>query len=138
MLNLVQPRVDVEQLAKQLPLEYPELAGGVQLLPGAGTGNRSFHACAKESAWFVRVRNPKYADESAMEFEHDLLTHLAASGLPVHPPLLSAKGKPWAWIGKACVQVSRQVNGEQFTPGREAQRLAIRRKKNLTPGRKGR
>jgi len=97
------------------------LAGGLRLLPGAGTGNRSFHALTGKGAWFVRVRNPKYADEPAMEFEHDLLAHLAAAGLPVHPPLVSANGRPWAWVGNACVQVSPLVSGRPFTPGNRAQ-----------------
>jgi len=121
MINLVQPRVDIEELASQLPRAYLELPEVLTLTPGAGTGNRSFQARAGERGWFVRVRNPKYADEAAMEFERDLLVRLQDEGLRVHPPLLSARGKPWAWIGNACVQVSRLVTGEAFSPGSLAQ-----------------
>ncbi|MBM4086361.1 MAG: hypothetical protein FJ272_16370 [Planctomycetes bacterium] len=121
MINLVQPRVDIDALARELPEQYRELPGELTLTPGAGTGNRSFQARAGERGWFVRVRNPKYADEAAMEFERDLLVHLQDEGLPVHPPLLSARGKPWVWIGNACVQVSRLVTGETFSPGSLAQ-----------------
>lgn len=121
MINLVQPRVDAEELAGRLPEEYPDLPAELTLSAGAGTGNRSFHATAGDRGWFVRVRNPKYADEAAMEFERDLLSRLAEAGLPVHPPLLSAEGKPWEWIENACIQVSPLVHGDQFTPGDEAQ-----------------
>ncbi len=121
MLNLVQPRVDVEQLKGRLRRHYPAMAGGLELVAGAGTGNRSFRARSRGGQWFVRVRNPKYADEAAMEFEHDVLRHLSRAGLPVHPPLLSVKGKPWARVGGACVQVSRWVEGRPFTPGNRRQ-----------------
>lgn len=117
MLNLVQPRVERARLAVELPRSFPELPAEIVLEPGAGTGNRSFVARAPQGAWFVRVRNPKYADESAMLFEHDVLTHLRACGLPVRPPLLSTTGQPWAWIGNSCVQLSELVHGEVFTPG---------------------
>jgi homoserine kinase type II len=121
MINLVQPRAEPAELAARLPAEYPDLPDGLVLSPGAGTGNRSFHAAADERGWFVRVRNPKYADEAAMEFELDLLVRLMEAGLPVHPPLLSAEGKPWAWIGNACIQVAPLVSGEELAPGDEGQ-----------------
>ncbi len=121
MINLVQPRVDAGELAGRLPDEYPELPDELVLAAGAGTGNRSFHATSGEHGWFVRVRNPKYADEAAMEFELDLLLQLAGAGLPVHPPLLSRDGKPWAWIDNACIQVAPLVEGDEFTPGDEIQ-----------------
>jgi len=127
MLNLVQPRVDCEMLRTRLPREYPEVPENLELLPGAGTGNHSFQARADGQGWFVRVRNPKYAAAPAMEFEHDLLVALREAGLPVHPPLLSRQGKPWAWIGSACVQLSPLVVGEAFTPGCQAQITAAAR-----------
>ena len=121
MINLVQPRVDIEALAEALPRAFPEVLAGLAWEPGAGPGHRAFRARARAGGWFGRVGTPKYADESAMAFERDLLLHLCAAGLPVFPPILSAAGQPWAWIGNACVQVSPLVEGEAFTPGRAAQ-----------------
>mgnify|MGYP001320557710 CR=1 FL=1 len=120
-LNLVQPRVDPDTLAEALPRAFPDLPAGLELAPGAGTGNRSFRARAGGRGFFVRVRNPKYAAEDAMRFESDLLADLREQGLPVFPPLLSAEGLPWAWIGNACVQVSPLVTGEEFATGNAAQ-----------------
>jgi Ser/Thr protein kinase RdoA (MazF antagonist) len=132
MLNWVQPRVDSAELAEALPREFEGLPADLCLLPGAGTGNRSFRAVpgpsdGERTGWFVRVRNPKYAAEDAMRFEHDLLTHLKAAGLPVYPPLLSRSGEPWAWIGNACVQLSPLVAGEAYAAGNVEQIAAAAR-----------
>jgi len=114
MPNLVQPNVEPEAISSELPKRFPGLSGGLQVLEGGGTGNRSFVLRSPAGEWFLRVRNPKYADPAAMEFELDLLRHLKECGLPVHPPVISRQGKPWAELGAFRVQLFERVQGDQF------------------------
>ncbi len=54
---------------------------------GGGTAGRNHVVVTDSGRYFLRQRNPRYADEQAVTFDHRLIEHLAASGVPVAPAL---------------------------------------------------
>ena len=120
MPNLVQPQVDPGAVQTEVPRHFPQIGEGLRIQEAGGTGNRSFVLQSSTGAWFLRVRNPKYADPAAMDFELDLLLHLKACSLPVHPPILSTLRKPWAQVDRHIIQISPWIQGEAFKQGEAA------------------
>ncbi|HOX37114.1 MAG TPA: phosphotransferase [Candidatus Brocadiia bacterium] len=121
MPNLVQPEIDETLLRNDLPAQYDALDKSFGIRDGGGTGNRSFILKSGGSEWFLRVRNPKYDDKPAMDFELDLLLRLKAGGLPVHPPILSRDGHPWGYAGDFTVQLFPFIRGTMFEDGNPEQ-----------------
>lgn len=50
---------------------------------GGGTASRNYTVATANGRYFLRRRNPRYTAEKAVAFDHCLMEHLAARGLPV-------------------------------------------------------
>ena len=81
-------------------------------LPGGGTANVN---TVIETDWgrvFLRRRNPKYCTDDQLVFDHDLMRHLAAKGIPGPLPLATKDGETWVQTEKGTFELHRFTDGE--------------------------
>ena len=76
--------------------------GGLVAPPdsGGGTANANLKIVTGSGAYFLKRRNPKYAQERFVAFDHALMEHLAPYGVPTPLAVVSRAGKRWLRLGE--------------------------------------
>lgn len=97
----------------QWGLEIP----AAKVSPAGGTANAAAIVEAPEGRLFLKRRNPRYAREEWVRFDHALFAHLAAGGLPVPRGVASHSGLPWVIDGETIYELFEFIEGEQHRPG---------------------
>jgi Ser/Thr protein kinase RdoA (MazF antagonist) len=85
--------------------------------PQSGTANAGAVIAAPGGRLFLKRRNPRYAREDWVRFDHALLQHLAADGLPVPRPLAAETGESWVVEGEDIYELFRFIEGSAHRPG---------------------
>jgi homoserine kinase type II len=67
--------------------------------PAGGTANANVRITTAAGEYFLRRRNPKYAAEPFVAFDHALMAHLTQSGLPTPREVLTRDGAAWVRHG---------------------------------------
>jgi homoserine kinase type II len=66
-----------------------------KIAPGSGTANASAIVECEAGKFILRRRNPRYARTDWVRFDHALLAHLTADGLPVPCGVPGESGQAW-------------------------------------------
>lgn len=85
--------------------------------PGSGTANASAIVDALRGRLMLRRRNPRYAREDWARFDHALLVHLVADGLPVPRAVAGETGRAWLDEGGALYELFEFIEGRQHREG---------------------
>lgn len=85
--------------------------------PGSGTANASAVIHAAGGKLMLRRRNPRYARISWVRFDHALLRHLAADGLPVPRGVEGTLGQAWLREGDGVYELFEFIEGDQHRRG---------------------
>jgi homoserine kinase type II len=67
--------------------------------PGGGTANANLKILTASGAYFLKRRNPKYAQESFVAFDHALMEHLAPYAVATPLAVVSDQGRRWLRLG---------------------------------------
>ncbi len=89
-----------------------------------GTASRNYVVETTTGRFFLRRRNPRYAAEEAVAFDHLLMDHLAAHGVPVFTALGvdDLAGQRWLRLGPAeVVELYPWCSGQPFDRSNAAQ-----------------
>src|SRR6185369_14241267 len=65
----------------------------------------------------VRFRQPEFASEAFIRFDHDVLRRLAHAGLPVPLPLSRRDGTSWLRVEGGTLEALSWIDGESFEGG---------------------
>ncbi len=85
--------------------------------PQSGTANAGAVVAAPGGRLFLKRRNPRYARENWVRFDHALLEHLAADGLPVPRPLVAESGRSWVVEDGDIYELFEFIEGAPHRPG---------------------
>lgn len=92
-----------------------------RISPGSGTANASVVMDAPEGRLLLRRRNPRYAREDWVRFDHALLSHLAARDVPVPQAIRAENGAGWVVEEGAIYELFEFIEGQPHRPGDPAQ-----------------
>jgi len=67
--------------------------------PGGGTANFNLRIITASGAYFLRRRNPEYADDGFVAFDHALMEHLARYEVKTPRAVATRDGKRWVRTG---------------------------------------
>lgn len=93
----------------------------VGLAPGGGTANASLRVRTERGEWFLKRRNPKYADPAFVAFDHRLMEHLAPFGVGTPLAVVGRDGARWTTDGASVYELYPFHAGEPFDPDSTAQ-----------------
>jgi len=96
-------------------LGHPE-----NVTPLGGTATPKFDVRTPRGRFVVSVRQPDFASENAIAFDHHALGRLAAAGLPVPSPQRQSNGMSFLRVGERTLEVLSWIDGELFSPGDRA------------------
>jgi homoserine kinase type II len=68
--------------------------------PGGGTANSNLKVSTTCGTYFLKRRNPKYAQESFVAFDHALMEHMAAYRVGTPLAVLTREGRCWLRLGE--------------------------------------
>jgi homoserine kinase type II len=85
--------------------------------PGSGTANASAIVTLPGRRLMLRRRNPRYAHTDWVRFDHALLAHLAAEGLPVPHGVPGPAGDAWLEEGQQIYELFDFIEGDQHREG---------------------
>jgi len=68
--------------------------------PGGGTANSNLKVSTTCGTYFLKRRNPKYAQESFVAFDHALMEHMAAYRVGTPLAVLTREGRRWLRLGE--------------------------------------
>jgi len=106
----------------RLALQCWLLPGAVDAIePGSGTANASVIVRAGAHTLLLKRRNPRYAKDAWVRFDHALMAHLAAGGIPVPVALPARDGNRWAATDDAVYELYPFMLGDEHAWGDFAQ-----------------
>lgn len=76
---------------------------------GGGTANANMRLRTASGQWFLKRRNPKYAQRSFVAFDHRLMEHLAPFGLGTPLAVKTDRGERWL------ERERREISGESLS-----------------------
>ena len=85
--------------------------------PGSGTANASVLVDAGGHSFVLKRRNPRYAVEDWLAFDHALMAHLRGRGIPVPLPLVARDGRTWLGMAGAIFELTAFLPGEEHRWG---------------------
>lgn len=88
-----------------------------QIEPGSGTANAGAIVSLPDRRLMLRRRNSRYARTDWVRFDHALLAHLAADGLPVPRGVSGTIGQSWLHESDQVYELFAFIEGGQHTPG---------------------
>jgi len=68
--------------------------------PGGGTANANLKIAASSGTYFLKRRNPRYAKESFVAFDHALMEHLAPYRVGTPLAVMSREKRRWIRLGE--------------------------------------
>jgi len=80
---------------------------------GGGTANLNLVIRTESGKFFLRRRNPKYCSPEQISFDHRLMEHLSARGIPGPLPLKTKSGATFVRSGGEIFELHRFIEGEQ-------------------------
>lgn len=83
----------------------------------AGTANPAIIVVTGEGQFFLKQRNPRYADPDQLSYDHAVMRHLARAGLPVFPAVKTTHGARWLTRGDTVYELYPFVEGRAHHPG---------------------
>ena len=102
--------------------ELPGPPAAIEL--GSGTANASVILRWGDRELLLKRRNPRYAREQWVRFDHALMAHLSGRGIPVPVALPTRGGQKWAVAGGEVYELYPFMPGDQHRAGDERQVLA--------------
>lgn len=103
-------------------LEHWRLPAPVERIePGSGTANAAAIVRAGGRAFVLKRRNPRYAVEQWVAFDHALMAHLRARGIPVPLPLPARDRRTWLHLDGAIFELSEFIPGDEHRWGDASQ-----------------
>lgn len=88
----------------------------VFMRPGGGTANASLIIVGSRGQFFLRRRNPRYADPEQLTYDHSVLHGLAKAGLPVAKIVRTPQGSRWAEYNERIYELFEFVDGADADP----------------------
>lgn len=92
-------------------------APATEVLPGSGTANAGAIIQFGDERMFLKRRNPRYAVADWVAFDHALMTHLRARGVPVPIPIPARDGGSWASLDNGVYELFQFLSGDEHRPG---------------------
>jgi len=85
--------------------------------PGSGTANASAIVHLGQERMLLKRRNPRYAVADWVTFDHALMAHLEAGGVPVPVPLPARGGRTWATLEGEVFELFEFLPGDEHRAG---------------------
>ncbi|MFP4248264.1 MAG: phosphotransferase [Armatimonadota bacterium] len=98
-----------------------------EIVPGSGTANASVIVDCDAGKFVLRRRNPRYARTDWVRFDHALLAHLAADGLPVPRGVRAECGRAWLRERAHVYELFEFIEGQAHREGDPAELKAAGR-----------
>ncbi|MFO8080024.1 MAG: phosphotransferase [Armatimonadota bacterium] len=92
-----------------------------EIVPGSGTANASVIVDCDAGKFVLRRRNPRYARTDWVRFDHALLAHLAADGLPVPRGVRGDGGRAWLRERAHVYELFEFIEGQSHQEGDPAE-----------------
>ncbi len=119
-MALTDTRIDVAEAARVLAYWGITIEEGA-MTSGSGTANAAAIIDTGGARLFLKRRNPGYAREDWVRFDHALLAHLTDDGIPVPQVVPTDTGKTWIAEGGHIYELFTFIDGEQHRTGDPAQ-----------------
>lgn len=83
---------------------------------GGGTANASLIIVGTRGQFFLRRRNPRYADPEQLSYDHSVLHGLAKAGLPVPKIIRTPQGSRWVEYNGRIYELFELIEGQEADP----------------------